>query len=487
MQYNGVNYVLPVDARLEDDVALRYETVSIDDIRQAVDEAAGVKIIILDACRNNPLADNLARSLVTASRSLPMVRGLARIEQSKGTVVAYATQANQVAEDGGGRNSPFTQALIDNVRKPGVEIGAMFRRVASAVYERTQGRQVPELSISLLSDFYLNQKESDMQAWARIRDKADGPALRDFLDQYPKSLLADAARARLKDVEAAQNDRYAREERALRDRLAALQRERAAAEGEAGKGAATDAAPPSEPPRPAASASSAVPAAPVATPSPAPAPVAPPAPAPIAVAALAPAASAPAAPAPVVRETQTAMVTPAPPPPVPSAAEDRALFKRFTTEMRRLGCYGAASEKDWKGTQAKIALALFAKEAGLSARPVRLDTGQLDGLHARKARLCPSLCNVRQVENSKGKCVAKACPRNETLDRDGDCVKRTVRRPAEKPKRHASPARPRVRPVEQRERIVEEPIETVHRCSPGVSLGFGFGPVRLRAPVGRTC
>jgi uncharacterized caspase-like protein len=105
IQYRGLNYLVPVDARLEDEFSVNYELTRIDDVLFALSGARGVKLLVLDACRNNPLADRLSR---TASRDVGIGRGLSRIEAARGMIIAYATQPNQVAEDGIGRNSPFT-------------------------------------------------------------------------------------------------------------------------------------------------------------------------------------------------------------------------------------------------------------------------------------------------------------------------------------------------------------------------------------------
>jgi uncharacterized caspase-like protein len=94
LQFRGVNYVMPTDAKLEDEISLRYEMVSVEDIRAALDRTNGVQIMILDACRNNPLADRLKNSTAGAARSIGEVRGLARIDKAQGMVIAYATAAD---------------------------------------------------------------------------------------------------------------------------------------------------------------------------------------------------------------------------------------------------------------------------------------------------------------------------------------------------------------------------------------------------------
>src|SRR5262249_47790956 len=140
LQYSGSNYLMPVGAQLQDEVSIRFELVALEEVQRALDGSAGVKILVLDACRNNPLTAELTRSMRARNRDAGISRGLARIEQARGTVLAYSTQANDVAEDGAARNSPFTRALLDSLREPGLEIGTMFRKVATRVYEATSGK-----------------------------------------------------------------------------------------------------------------------------------------------------------------------------------------------------------------------------------------------------------------------------------------------------------------------------------------------------------
>jgi uncharacterized caspase-like protein len=226
MQFQGRNYLMPTDAELEDEISVRYQTVAIDEVRAALDRANGVKIMILDACRNNPLADRLQRTLYgSASRAIATSRGLARIDKTQGMVVAYATAADDVAQDGTGRNSPFTSALLRRLQEPGLEIEMMFRRVAFDVNTQTGGRQRPETYISLLAEYYLNQ--NDRVVWDRIKDQDDVAALRDFINKYPSSPHAIFARNRLDLLE-----RYA-SERTESARRAREEEQRKAAEAEA--------------------------------------------------------------------------------------------------------------------------------------------------------------------------------------------------------------------------------------------------------------
>jgi len=201
MQYQGSNYIVPVDAQLLDEVSVEYELTPMENIKRALARSKGVRIMILDSCRDNPLANRLSRSLAGDSRSASRVQGFARPEQVRGMVIAYATQANEVAADGTGRNSPFSAAFLKELHEPGLEIGTMFRRISADVYASTNGRQSPELSISLLSEYYLNQAETDQGIWARIRGSADAATIREFIARYPNSFFASDASARLELIE----------------------------------------------------------------------------------------------------------------------------------------------------------------------------------------------------------------------------------------------------------------------------------------------
>ena len=153
LQFQGANYLMPVDAKLEGEEDLPYEMSRVDDIVADLQRASGVRILMLDACRDNPLAQQLQARL-GASRSAGLSRGLARLEQTAGVIIAYATQPGAVAADGSGRNSPFAAAFLGEVDKPGLEVGRMFRRIARSVYDGTGGKQLPEVSLSVLGDFY---------------------------------------------------------------------------------------------------------------------------------------------------------------------------------------------------------------------------------------------------------------------------------------------------------------------------------------------
>jgi uncharacterized caspase-like protein len=152
MQFGGVNYLVPVDAALADEADLR-RMIRVDEIVADLQQAKNLRILVLDSCRDNPLAEQLKRS-IGATRALSVQRGLAKIGSPEGMIVSYATQSGRTAEDGSGRNSPYTRAFLKHIEAQD-EIGTIFRRIATDVYESTRHEQLPELSLSLIGEFYL--------------------------------------------------------------------------------------------------------------------------------------------------------------------------------------------------------------------------------------------------------------------------------------------------------------------------------------------
>ncbi|MBR0702960.1 caspase family protein [Bradyrhizobium diazoefficiens] len=153
MQYNGVNYLMPVDATLTDEADLK-RFVRVDDIVNDLQQAKNLRILVLDSCRDNPLAEMLKRS-AGSTRAASIGRGLSKVEAPRGTIVSFSTQSGQVAADGVGRNSPYTTAFLKHIEEP-QEIGEVFRDISSDVYDSSGKTQLPELSLSIIGKFYLN-------------------------------------------------------------------------------------------------------------------------------------------------------------------------------------------------------------------------------------------------------------------------------------------------------------------------------------------
>jgi uncharacterized caspase-like protein len=153
MQYNGVNYLMPVDAKLDDEADLK-RFLRVDDILGDLQQAKNLRILVLDSCRDNPLAENLRRS-IAKTRGVSMPRGLNKMEAPLGTIISFSTQAGQTAEDGKGRNSPYTTAFLKHIEER-QEIGDVFREISTDVYDVSGKIQLPELSLSIVGKFYLN-------------------------------------------------------------------------------------------------------------------------------------------------------------------------------------------------------------------------------------------------------------------------------------------------------------------------------------------
>jgi uncharacterized caspase-like protein len=153
MQFNGINYLMPIDAKLDDEADLK-RFLRVDDILGDLQQAKNLRILVLDSCRDNPLAESLRRS-IAKTRGVSMPRGLNKMEAPLGTIISFSTQAGQTAEDGKGRNSPYTAAFLKHIEEKH-EIGDVFREISTDVYDSSGKLQLPELSLSIVGTFYLN-------------------------------------------------------------------------------------------------------------------------------------------------------------------------------------------------------------------------------------------------------------------------------------------------------------------------------------------
>jgi len=155
IEIDGANYVIPVDAKLAADRDVPDEAVGLSRMLDTVDHAKQLKLIILDACRDNPFLNKM--KVAYASRSIG--RGLARIEPEGSPLVAYAAKHGQVALDGTGENSPFVTALVKHMLTPGLEIRKVFGLVRDDVLAATKRQQEPFIYGTLGGDdFIVNPK-----------------------------------------------------------------------------------------------------------------------------------------------------------------------------------------------------------------------------------------------------------------------------------------------------------------------------------------
>ena len=145
MEMAGENYLVPVDASLASDRDVPDEAISLDRVLSAVEGANKLRLVVLDACRNNPFLAKMQKTAATRA----IGRGLARVEPSQATLVAFAAKDGSVASDGDTGNSPFAVSFAKRVVESGVEINKVFRLVRSDVLAATDNVQEPFLYGSL--------------------------------------------------------------------------------------------------------------------------------------------------------------------------------------------------------------------------------------------------------------------------------------------------------------------------------------------------
>lgn len=227
VQVKGQNYLVPVDVRLKTARDLKFEGVPLSWYMEELGQAGRLRIAILDACRDNPLAQVMARSMGT--RSSAVGRGLARVDTTTSdTLIAYATRANAVAEDGTGDHSPYTTALLANIDTPGLDVRLMFGSVRDAVRKATNGRQEPFVYGSVGGEIWSfnpqkriaetarpkpdprpqsrpRSSASALEYWnlIQIQDSGNAAAYRAFIEHFDDPVLMVLAEAKLKELDAA--------------------------------------------------------------------------------------------------------------------------------------------------------------------------------------------------------------------------------------------------------------------------------------------
>ena len=152
LQVGGINYLVPIDAQMTTATALDFEMVRLDVVQRTMERETKTNILFLDACRDNPLARDLARAMGT--RSGEIGRGLAAAESGVGTLISYSTQPGNVALDGTGRNSPFAGALVKHIATPGEDLSSILINVRTTVMQVTANKQVPWEHSALTRRFY---------------------------------------------------------------------------------------------------------------------------------------------------------------------------------------------------------------------------------------------------------------------------------------------------------------------------------------------
>ena len=221
LQVGGQNYLVPVDAKLLTQRSLDFEMIRLDLVQRAMERNTKTNIIFLDACRDNPLARNLARVLGTRSSELP--RGLAAVELGIGTLISFSTQPGSVALDGEGRNSPFAAALTKHLAAQEL-ITDILINVRNDVVAATNQQQVPWEHSALRANFYFKglkpapvlrptttsanpsyDQEAELELWTAIADSKNPALFLSFVNQFPNGRFTETARIMADGLEKEQN------------------------------------------------------------------------------------------------------------------------------------------------------------------------------------------------------------------------------------------------------------------------------------------
>jgi len=222
---DGANYLLPIDADIKSEMDVKLGgAINVDLTLDQTMGDAKVKLVFLDACRDNPFA---ARIKATATRSVSVQQGLAEMKSGEGTLIAFATGPGQTALDGQeGSNSPFTRALIAHITEPGVEIQQAMTEVRAQVNEETSKGQLPWGHTNLIGAVYLNPAQApaasaaapaampatevassgnggevEVEFWRSVKDSNKPEELNAYLTKYPSGQFRSLALARIAGLE----------------------------------------------------------------------------------------------------------------------------------------------------------------------------------------------------------------------------------------------------------------------------------------------
>jgi formylglycine-generating enzyme required for sulfatase activity len=202
IQFKGQNYFPAVDSVINSEEDVPLQSLNLSSLLDNMEEAkAGVSLVFLDACRNNPYS----RSFRSPSN------GLAKVEAASGTLIHYATKPGSVAADGDGKNGTYTEALLAQMSEPGVPVELMLKRVANRVVTKTKGKQEPWVEGSLRGDFYFfgpttvqvqggATDDSESQTWAAAQQANSNSAYQAYLDAFPQGRYVVAAKIAMESL-----------------------------------------------------------------------------------------------------------------------------------------------------------------------------------------------------------------------------------------------------------------------------------------------
>lgn len=421
LQVDGQNYLLPINAELNNEIDLQFQGVAVDFLLRVMENRNRTSIVLLDACRNNPLAARLARSM-NSGRAATVNQGLARIETGVGTYIGFSTSPDSVALDGDGDNSPFTNALLKHIDTENEDIESVMRNVREDVIKRTNGSQVPWGNSSLVGRGFVfkasaeketrkvasaapaqtqstdsnltailqnlaNQsatrssgedRQIELTYWESIQNSTDPLFFKAYLEQFPDGSFSSLARLKISLLEAKQN--AGKQESAKSEPAPKVE---APKKAEVSK------------PEPAAEKQEELKVA-----------------------------SLPESRALTVEEEE-----PAPP--------SRETLRSLQSELNRVGCSVGGVDGIW-GRKSQAALEDFAKRRELKLASIEPGVDILDTLRSVDDRVCPLVCGRGFVKNGDScERVVVTKPRTKTVKRT------TVRRKTVAPQIFVQP-RPRI-------------------------------------------
>jgi uncharacterized caspase-like protein len=488
IEVEGINYLIPVDAVLERDRDAFDEAIQLDRVLQAVEPARRMRLIILDACRDNPFQRTMKRTI--ASRTLE--RGLSTVEPTKpNTLIAFAAKSGSTADDGNGANSPFTTALLKHLPTPGLDLRKAFGLVRDDVMKATHDKQEPFVygslggsDVSLVPAAATSEaanQQADVRRDYELAERIGTPDAWDtFLKQYPAGLYSDFAKAQLRkllaedarlsttekarqaeaekarlaaagakaadqakaarEAKAAEEARVAAEKKKLAEqiRAEAAERARAAAEKAVSDKLAKENADAetkvAEAARKAAEKAQAEKiklatleqkkAADTET---------------AEARAAKDAASKPPAADANTPHDNPARVAALPSSPEKIAITPQQVARSLQTELRRVGCQTGELGDDWTATSRR-ALGLFNKHTGLKFDVKVASIDALEAVRGKTTRICPLICDHGFRPDGES-CVKITCNAGSFLNDDNECEKRKEREKVDT-KREKPPAVP---------------------------------------------
>ncbi|MCK1713513.1 MULTISPECIES: caspase family protein [unclassified Bradyrhizobium] len=448
IEIDGTNYLIPTDAKLERDTDIYDETFSLDRVLLAIEPARQLRVVIVDACRNNPFADTMKRTV--ASRSIS--RGLARVEPTvSNTLIAFAAKAGLTALDGNSKNSPYAAALVKYIAKPGLDLRRAFGFIRDDVLQATGNRQEPYVYGSLGGEDVAlvpapkaetptqpansqSEVRRDYELALQLRNKA---ALSAFLAQHPDGYYADLSKLQLRQLDA-EDARVAATEKARQAehqqaRLVSegahrADQEKAAADLKAAeeariaaeriKQAAQEQAAEAERKRTASETAI--------------------------VAALSgnkpslenAAADKPAA---SVQGDNAVKLAGLSEEPRQTDIAKADIAKSVQSELSRVGCFAGAADGQWNAASQR-SLALFNRYTGtkFDAKLASLDA--LDAIKLKASRVCPLICD-HGYKADGDQCSKITCAEGSFLNDDNECEKRRGKKPVAKRNTDDRPSR----------------------------------------------